>query len=306
MGNSLSFHDSKTDVKNSIKTALNNIMQSYHSAITDSTNTVSITTEGCTFYKPVTQKITQITNGQLTATFKNFQNATTDSSLAAAIAEEIAQSTSGQVLGNSANIDVASTFLSDSNELVENLKSQSSGSCIEDSMNSANLNCKDSTYYDTFDGTYEQFISFKLDCIFHDSSVMKSVQNMAAKLDEKISQTTKYNDLGDILATLLMVVGVAVLIFFSPEIMASSAVEKAWSDPIGKILVLAIVFGLWTLYLSADCGGAFPWFHIPFLKWGVPPSICSPATKYPLYIGTGALAVGTIYLAFMTPKIGDA
>lgn len=277
-------------------------MQVSNTASATATNVITIRNDHCNYYKPVKQTTHQVVGGEVSATFSAVQDALNNSNLASDIAAKISQATKGQTIGFSASSDYEKMVHEDCIELVTTLQTHYQGVCTAEFMNSTEVSCSFSDYYDTFDGSYGQFVNFKLDCIFENSQVMKSINAIAAKVDKAVSQTTTYNDLGDIVATVLMVAGVAVLLFFSPEIMASSAVQKAWSDPIGKMLVLALMFGLWGMYLAADCGGRFPWFHIPLLKWGIPPSICSPATKYPLYIGTGALAIGAVYLAVMTPK----
>lgn len=101
-------------------------------------------------------------------------------------------------------------------------------------------------------------------------SQTKSVQELSQTLAADAKQTVENGLLGIILAVAL----VMVLFFGGPAIMGLVVAGKTTGfvfntlskTPETKMLLVALIFGLVLLYISADCGGSFPVYRL-----GLPP-----------------------------------
>lgn len=295
MGGALSSQSSTDIVKNAIKTVVT-------TDVTDDTAAVAtareITTINLTnIHNSGTFKfdLNQTIKGDLKARMTMIANSLSTSDLNAKITAAIDQETKGQVLGGSADFKSSDIYQEQINALSSALTANFRSSCVNNIGEEVDLDVSGffNSGYAEFDS--DQILSYKLDCIFDNTATNQAVATLAATIDDHVKQSTTYNDLMGMLA---MVLGIGALIIFGPEIMASNALKKAWADPIGKLLVISLLFGLWFLYLGADCGGSIPLFNIPFLHWGFPPSICGKYTKYPLYIGSGVLCAVALVIAY--------
>ena len=287
---------SSTDiVKNAIKTVVTSDVTGDGAAEVAATEITTINLTNIHNSGHMIFDMNQTIQGNLKAQMTMVANSLSNSDLNAKIAAEIDQETKGQVFGGSADFKSSYLYREQINDLTSALTTSFNDNCGENMEESVTLNVSDfyNSGYAEFDS--DQILNYKLDCMFDNTTTNQAVANLAAAIDDHVKQSTTYNDLMGMLA---MVLGIGALIIFGPEIMASSALKKAWADPIGKLLVISLLFGLWFLYLGADCGGSIPLFNIPFLHWGFPPSICGKYTKYPLYIGSGVLCAVALVIAY--------
>lgn len=155
------------------------------------------------------------------------------------------------------------------------------------------------------------------------ASKTASVQDLSQSLAADAKQTVQNGLLGVILAVAL----VMVLFFGGPAIMGLVVAGKTTGfifntlskTPETKMLLVALIFGLVLLYVSADCGGSFPVYRLglpprfilnmipgvkikPLVTLSIVPSFCRGAEdkdgKRPLLKTRMYIAYGVVCLLF--------
>lgn len=272
--------------------------------------------------------INQTTNINASVIASQLASASSSQNLTSEIQSAIEQTT--QNISLSINDQQQRTITNVAESLATELKTKMTAAAMTSLFDTINIGCKGSATLNVRYLSINQINNVIQDVVQDVVVKNAGVQSLAQSLAISNKQTVK----NGLLAVILAVALVMVLFFGGPAILGlvvagetSSFVFKTLSKtPETKMLLVAIIFGLAALYVSADCGGSFPVYRLklppqfilnlinklpgvkikPFVTLGIVPSFCRgspdkdgnrPVHKTRMFIAYGI--IGTLFAIAM-------